>query len=45
MEVFSYLPTLNQLVSQLNADIGNTQYYWIIVFATGMLVLHGMYIM
>ncbi|WP_353202112.1 ion channel [Polynucleobacter sp.] len=45
MEVFSYLPTLHQLVSQLNDDIGNTQYYWIIAFASGMLVFHGMYIM
>ncbi len=45
MEFFSYLPTLNQLIGQLNADIGNTQVYWIIAFASAMLVLHGMYIM
>jgi len=45
MEVFSYLPSLYQLIGQLNADIGNTQVYLIIAFASGMLVLHGMYLM
>jgi hypothetical protein len=45
MEIFNYLPTLNQLIGQLNADIGNSQVYWIVAFASAMLVLHGMYIM
>mgnify|MGYP003339114819 CR=1 FL=1 len=45
MDIFSYLPTLGQLFSQVNADIGNAQLYWIIAFASAMLVFHGMYIM
>ena len=45
MEIFSYLPTLGQLISQVNNDIGNTQLYWIIAFASAMLVFHGIYIM
>jgi len=45
MEFFAYLPTLGQLISQVNNDIGNTQLYWIITFASAMLVLHGIYIM
>lgn len=45
MEFFSYLPTLGQLISQVNDDIGNTQLYWIIAFASAMLLIHGMYIM
>lgn len=45
MDIFTYLPTLGQLFSQVNADIGNAQLYWIIAFASAMLVFHGMYIM
>jgi hypothetical protein len=45
MEFFSYLPTLGQLISQVNDDIGNAQLYWIIAFASAMLLFHGMYIM
>lgn len=45
MQIFSYLPTLGELFSQLSADIGDTKLYWIIAFASAMLVLHGMYIM
>lgn len=45
MEFISYLPTLGQLISQVNDDIGNAQLYWIITFASAMLVFHGIYIM
>ena len=45
MEIFSYLPALGQLIGQVNNDIGNTQLYWIIAFASAMLVFHGIYIM
>jgi uncharacterized membrane protein len=45
MEIFAYLPTFSQLIGQVNADIGNTQLYWIIAFASAMLLFHGMYIM
>ena len=45
MEIFSYLPSLGQLISQVNTDIGHTQLYWIIAFASAMLVFHGIYIM
>jgi len=45
MEFFSYLPTFGQLISQVNDDIGNAQLYWIIAFASAMLLFHGMYIM
>jgi hypothetical protein len=45
MEFFSYLPTFGQLISQVNDDIGNAKLYWIIAFASAMLLFHGMYIM
>ena len=45
MEFLSYLPNLGQLISQVNDDIGNAQLYWIIAFASAMLVIHGIYIM
>ena len=45
MEILDYLPSLGQLISQVNADIGNMQLYWIIAFASAMLVFHGIYIM
>jgi len=45
MEIFSYLPSLGQLFSQISSDIGHAQLYWIIAFASAMLVLHGLYIM
>jgi len=45
MEIFNYLPSLGQLINEVNVDIGNTQLYWIITFASAMLVFHGIYIM
>lgn len=39
MEIFSYLPSLGQLFSQISSDIGHAQLYWIIAFASAMLVL------
>ena len=45
MEIFSYLPSLGQLINQVSDDIGHAQLYWIIAFASAMLVLHGLYVM
>jgi hypothetical protein len=43
MEIFNYLPTIGQLIDQVRIGIGNAQIYWIIVFASALLLLHGMY--
>ncbi|MBU3624131.1 ion channel [Polynucleobacter sp. AP-Latsch-80-C2] len=45
MEIFTYLPSLGQLINQVSNDVGHAQLYWIIAFASAMLALHGLYIM
>jgi Ion channel len=39
--IFSSLPTLGMLFSEINADMGNTQIWFIILMACFMLTIHG----
>jgi hypothetical protein len=34
---------MGQLLDQVSIGIGNVQIYWIIVFASALLLFHGMY--
>ena len=45
MAIFSYLPSLSELFSQVYADIGNPKIFWIIAFVSCLLVIHGVYVL
>jgi hypothetical protein len=45
MDIFSYLPSLSELFSQVYADIGNPKIFWIIAFVSCLLVIHGVYVL
>jgi hypothetical protein len=45
LSIFNNLPSLNTLFSELNADIGNTQIWMMIISACLMLTIHGVVVL